>query len=249
MTAGDVHSPSDLQQLLNLVAGELVLVAQLAGNQADLGEELQCLHLEVGVEQGHSHCQRAVVLEQEGVVVLQLLGNRVGNLHGGGGSVGGQWDFTQGDNRFRHGVLVQRNSGNGKAGCCGGMGMYHRTDVGPLLVAAHVHLNLGGRVQLSFQLVALGIDLDDHVRGHKALGNACGGAVELVVAHLNGNVSVVGRHKSVHVDASADLTDFLLNLVGGGHFRSGSFTLNFRDAFCRGCPPEAGRKSLFLQAA
>ena len=63
--------------------------------------------------------------------------------------------------------------------------MHDSAGIRTLLIHAHVHLDLGGGVELTLDLVALGVDLDDHVGGHVALGDTGGGAVELVGSDLD----------------------------------------------------------------
>ena len=163
-----------------------------------------------------------MILQQNGVEILDILGNRVGNLHGGGPAVLGDRHTAKGDDRFRHDGLGQRNACNGKAGGINRMSMYHASHIRPLLIHPHVHLNLRRRLEIAVGLnhIALSIHLADILRGHEALGHAGRGAKELIVIQLYGNVSVVGGNHVSVVDPPADVTDLFFDFILVLHFDS-----------------------------
>ena len=73
-------------------------------------------------------------------------------------------------------------------------------------------------VKLTFELVTVLVNLDDHVGSEVSLGYAGGSAVELVLTNLDGNVTVVCCYEAELVHNVADFTDFFFNLVNGFHF-------------------------------
>ena len=91
------------------------------------------------------------------------------------------------------------------------MCMNYCSYIGALLVYAHMHLNLRGRLKALICLdhITLCIYLTDKFGGHETFGNTGGGAKEFIVVELYGNVTVIGCHHVTVVDPSADLTDLL----------------------------------------
>ena len=216
MLTGQTHLLTQLHQSLQLVAGDLVdaavsACADLTGVQVDLSVELDLFHGEASAEQGVTNGQSAVVLQQECIVLLDVGHQGLGDLHGGGHTVVAGRNVTDGQNSLGQDVLVQLNTGNGEGGSHGRMSVNDCACVGTLLIHSHVHLDLGGGVELTVDLVALTVDLDDHVGGHEALGNAGRSAVVLVGADLDGDVTVVSGDEAVVVDALTDVANFLLD--------------------------------------
>ena len=87
-------------------------------------------------------------------------------------------------------------------------------NVGALLEDAHVHLDLGGRIELTVDLIALAVYLNDHIGGHVALGYAGRGAVELIRSNFYRDVSVIGSYEAVVVDPLANVADFFFDFKG-----------------------------------
>ena len=219
MLTGQTHLLTQLHESLQLVAGDLVDAAvgactDLASVQVDLCVELNLFHGEASAEQGVTDGQSTVVLEQECVVLLDVGHQGLGDLHGGGHTVVTGRNVTDGQNGLGEDVLVQLNTCNGEGGSHGRMRVNDGTCIGTLLIHSHVHLDLGGGVQLTVQLVAVGIDLDDHVGGHEALGYTGGGAVVLVGADLYRDVTVVCGNETVIVDSLTDVNDFFFDFKG-----------------------------------
>jgi hypothetical protein len=154
-----------------------------------------------------------VVLKKECVVVLDVGLKRIGNLHGGGSTVLTGRNVTDGENRLGKDVLVKIDARNGECGSNGGMRVNNGVNVGALLIYSHVHLDLGGGIELALKLVTVSVNLDDHIGGKGALGYAGGGAVILVLANLNGDVTVVSSYEAEVVDSVTYLTDFFLDFV------------------------------------
>ena len=136
------------------------------------------------------------------------------DFHGGGGAVFADRHVAQHQDGLGQEVLIQRDAGHGVGGGGRRMGVHHGVHVRALPVDAHMHFDFGGGVQLALQLVAVGVDFDDHVGGHEALGHAGGGAVIFVLADLDGDIAVVGRDEAVHVNPPADFADFLFDFIG-----------------------------------
>ena len=91
------------------------------------------------------------------------------------------------------------------------MSVNYRENIGALLVNAEMHLDLGGRIELTLQLVSVAVDSDDHIGGKVTLGHTCRCAVEFVVAYLNRNVTVVCCDKALRIKLVTYFADFLFD--------------------------------------
>ena len=76
----DPVTAPQLLESLDLLAGEQVLATEQSGHQADLGEMLDRLHLEVGGKKVRADGQRPVVGEQHPVVRGNVLTHGFGQL-------------------------------------------------------------------------------------------------------------------------------------------------------------------------
>ena len=93
------------------------------------------------------------------------------------------------------------------------MSVNDSVNVGTLLVNTHVHLDLGGGVELAFKLVTVSVYLDDHIGSKIALRYTGRSTIVLIFANLNGDVTVVGSNEAKVVDSFTDFADFLFDFV------------------------------------
>jgi hypothetical protein len=93
------------------------------------------------------------------------------------------------------------------------MSVNDSVNVGTLLVNAHVHLDLGGGVELAFELVSVSVNLDDHVGSKVALGNSGRSAEPFVFIKLNGDVTVVCGNEAEAIELVTNLADFFFDFV------------------------------------
>ena len=226
MTAGHTELLAQLHELLELFAGQLARLADLAGKQGDLRVVLDLVHHEERLGQRVADRERAVVLQQEGVMILDIGHQRIGNLLGGGAAVDADRHGADRQDRLGQQVLLQRDVADRKRRRRGRMRMNDRIHVGTLAVHAQMHFELGGGVELTLDLVALTVYADDHIGGHVALRYAGRGAVKFVRADLDGDVAVIRGDIPLAVDAGADVTDFFFDLVGRLHVKR-SFCFKF----------------------
>ncbi len=113
-----------------------------------------------------------------------------------------------------HDMIIKLDACNRESGSNGGMSVNDSVNVGTLLEDAHVHLDLGGGIELTVDLVALAVYLDDHVGCHITLRYTCRCAVELVGSYLNGDVTVIGSYEAVVVDSFTNFAYFFFDLKG-----------------------------------
>ena len=131
------------------------------------------------------------------------------------GAVGGQGHAADDGDILNHVVHIHGLVGHGKAGGAGGMGVDHAHHVGPLFVAAQVHLHLAGGAQalLTLQDLQVFIHPQQLFRGDKALAHAGGGAQEGAVVQPGGNVAVVGGHPAQLPHLVAHIANLVFQLV------------------------------------
>jgi hypothetical protein len=91
------------------------------------------------------------------------------------------------------------------------MSVNDREYVGTLSVNAKVHLDFRGGIELTLELLSRSVYFDDHIGGKVALGYACRGAVILVIANLNGDVTVVCSDEALRIKLMTYLADFLFD--------------------------------------
>ncbi len=93
--------------------------------------------------------------------------------------------------------------------------MYNRSNVGSLLINAHMHFNLGRGTEALVCLnhISLCVNLTDKFRGHKALGHACRCAEKFIVAQLDGDISIVCRNHVAVVDSFADVANLFFDFI------------------------------------
>ena len=219
MLAGKVELLAELHKSLKLVAGDLLDVsvlayADLTSVKVDLCVELYLFHSEASSLKGVTNGKSTVVLQKECVVLLDVGHKGLGNLHGGGHTVVTGRNVTDGKNCLGEDVLIELYACNGESGCNGGMSVNDSVSIGTLLINSHVHLDLGGGIELTLYLVTLTVDLDDHIGGHEALGYARRSAVVLVGSYFYGDVSVIGSYEAVVVDSLTNVADFFFDFKG-----------------------------------
>ena len=103
---------------------------------------------------------------------------------------------TDGNDRFDHGVLIQRLVCHGIARRHRRMCVQHSAYVRAFPVAAKVHLDFRGRAKSRSALQHLAFVVDAHqlVRRDEALAHASRGGEERAVLQLDGNISVIRCH-------------------------------------------------------
>ena len=91
--------------------------------------------------------------------------------------------------------------------------MYDRSYIRTFLIHSHVHLDLGRGFESRIRLdhFTFCVYLTDILRCHESFGHTCGGAEELIVIELYGNVSVVCSHHIAVVDPSADVANLFFD--------------------------------------
>jgi hypothetical protein len=83
--------------------------------------------------------------------------------------------------------------------------------VGTLSVDTHMHLDLRGRIELTVDLVAVCVDMDDHIGGKNSLGYARRSAVEVVRTYFYGNITVVSSNEALSVELVTNFAYFLFD--------------------------------------
>jgi hypothetical protein len=144
-------------------------------------------------------------------VILNVRKKRIGNLHGGGSTVLTGRNTTDGKNCLGKNVLIKVDARDSESGSNRGMSVNDSVNVGTLLINSHVHFDLGGRIELTVDLVTLTVYLDDHIGGHVTLGYAGRSAVEFVGANLNGDVTVVCCNEAVVVNSLTNVANFFFD--------------------------------------
>jgi hypothetical protein len=154
-----------------------------------------------------------VVLKKECIVVLDIGLKRIGNLHGGGSAVCSGGNLTDGKNCLGKNVLIKVYACNGEGGSDRRVSVNNGVNVGTLLVNSHVHLDLGGGVKLTLELVTVLVYLDDHIGSENSLGYAGRSAVVLVVTNLDGDVTVVCCYEAKLIKNVTDFAYFFFDFV------------------------------------
>ena len=97
--------------------------------------------------------------------------------------------------------------------------MYDRLNVRAKLVYAHMHLDLRRRTIRAIRgdYLTLCVNLTDHIHRHKALGNACGGAKELIIIQLYADIAIIGGNHASIIDTAANVQNLFLNLILSCH--------------------------------
>ena len=103
---------------------------------------LERLHLVIRGQQLVSHRQRSVVGEQQPVVGLDELANRIRQLGRRWGLVLGDRNAPQGRDDLREHRAIQRDTGHGESRGRRWMRMHDGLDLGPKLVHRQVHQEL-----------------------------------------------------------------------------------------------------------
>ena len=216
---GKTHLLTELHESLELVAGDLLNVsvlayADLTSIEVDLCIELYLFHGEACAEKSVTYGESTVVLKKECVVLLDVGHKRVRDLHGGGHTVIARGNVTDGKDRLGKDVLVKLYTCNCECCCNGGMSVNDSVNVGTLLEDSHVHLDLGGGVELTVDLVALAVYLNDHIGGHVTLGYSGRCAVELVGSYLYGDITIVSCYETVVINSLTDFAYFFFDFKG-----------------------------------
>lgn len=166
-----------------------------------------------------------MVLEQQHVVLLQVGGDGFGYFVGGGGAVGGQGNGADGDDGLNHGVLVKAQARNGVAGSRGRMGVNDAVYIVPLLIAAQVHLDLGGGLVAGApsRTSPLSLMRTSFSGVMKLLLMPVGVARKVPSLKRTGNVSVVGGNPAQLPHFVTDVTDLVFDRIEVFHEKIAPF--------------------------
>ena len=166
-----------IAKLIDLFLLEDAGSAELMGDERDLREMLDGLHLLEGFEQGAAIADCTVIGHEDSVVEGKE-GDEAGRyLAGAGRGVGCEGNDTEGHHGFLTEHLLEAAARAGEGGGDGRMGVDDCANVVAVLVDGEVHAELTGHLARSFQLSALEID-DDHVFGGEQKLADAGGSDE-----------------------------------------------------------------------
>ena len=101
---------ADFVKSCNLLFGKFLRTAEKTGVKEKFRVELDGFHFVIRVEKRIGISERAVVGKKNGVEILQIFGNRVGNFFGRRSAVFRDGNAAERDNRFGHYGLSQRNT-------------------------------------------------------------------------------------------------------------------------------------------
>ena len=154
-----------------------------------------------------------MVGKKNGVEILQVFGNRVGNFFGRRSAVFRDGNAAERDNRFGHYGLSQRNTRDREGRSVNGVSVNYRFYVGSFFINSHVHLDFGRGFETGVCLkdFAVLVDFADVFGGHETLRYARGGAEEFVVVKFYGNVTVVGGNHALTVNSLADFANLFFD--------------------------------------
>ena len=213
MFAGCTEFFTKIKQSIDLIAIQLLCTAELTCIHGNLCKILGRLHVEISFQQSITNRQSSVILQQESVMLLNIRHQRIRNFHCGRRSVFTNRNGTQENNSFRHDISVKRNIANSMCSCNRRMSVNNSVYIRALLIYFQVHFEFRRRIQSSFQFISLTVNLNNHIRRHESFRYTGWGAIIFIVVDFYGNISVICCDKSVHVNSSADFTDFFLNLI------------------------------------
>ena len=93
------------------------------------------------------------------------------------------------------------------------MSVNNRFNVRSFLIYSHVHLDFGRGFEsfVCLDNLSVFVHFADELGSHEALRNARGGAKELMIVELDGNVSVVCGNHPLIVDSLADVANLFLD--------------------------------------
>ena len=181
-----------------------------------------------GLRQAAAPGHRAVVGQQQGVVIPAVGGDGVRNPLGAWGLIVHAGHGSQIYEGLRIDRQIQAHPRDGKAGADRRMRVAHRLRLRVLLIDAQMHLHLAGGAP-----VPLGNHrpvqphLHHHVLRHEALADPRRRGPENIVVHLDRDVPVVGRHEVLVIHAAPDLHDhpfrFFVRRILAQHHFPGSF--------------------------
>ena len=167
---------------MDLFSREEILAAEQAGDQANLREVLDRLHLVVRGEEIGPDGQRPVVGQQHAVVRLDVLPHRFRQFARRGRGVLRNRDAPERGQHFGQYRAVQGDPCHGEPRRRRRMCMHDRPHVGPLPVDLEVHQHFGRRIPLTFELPPVQVGDAHHVGRHESLADAFGGHEQAVVA-------------------------------------------------------------------
>ena len=100
------------------------------------------------------------------------------------------------------------------------MRVHDRLHVGALFVNAHMHFDLGRRLESLIRLndLSVFVDFADVFGSHETFAHARGGAKKFVVVEFNGNITVVCSNHAAVVDTLANVANLFFDFELVYHF-------------------------------
>ena len=116
MSACNIETLADFCQFCHFFVREFSAAAEFFCKFGNFGIKLNRFHIKVCTHQCIADGQRAVILQQEGVVVLDVGLQRFGNFIRGRSAVCTNGHGAEEQYRFGHDILIQRNIAHCKSG-------------------------------------------------------------------------------------------------------------------------------------
>ena len=183
-------------QLLYLALPQNLRRSKLVGNESDLRQMFDGLHLKKGVEESFSVAHYAVIRHQDGVMRWNEWYETGGNFVRSRGCEASKWNNSESHHRFLAEHFVECTAGTGERGGSGWMRVNDGRDVFSMLVDGKMHADLTGHSCRASELPPFKIN-DHHIRRpHKIFAHSCRRDEQSLVIEPDREVSRCARRKT-----------------------------------------------------